>query len=926
MTYLRWETVFSVVLIIPVLGNLFAAPPPGYYASAEGLSGTALKNALHNIIKNHTIVSYTATEAALKVIDEDPANSNNVLLHYKGTSVPKSGFGTTWNREHLWPQSLGADVSPKKSDLHHLFAEDVSLNSSRGNSVFDTVYPTYTGSGYGNYWTSTKFEPRAAQKGDVARALFYMDVRYDGTGSEADLALTNSTSPSYGQMGVLSTLLQWHVQDPPDDAERARNDKIYELYQHNRNPFIDRPEFANLIWAPVSHSDSVSVAFANLATSTVSAGAVNYPVIAITLTASANEWDLASVTVRNLGSLPDSAISQIRLYRDADNNGSVSSGDPLLATQTFSAGIATLTCSSPSRVTPSSATFLIVATIPPSAANGNTLQLRVESNSIFHSASGGNDLDPNFSAFSSTAATVTGGVNNGDSLSVTLTSLAPSTVTPGQTDVPFLRIRCSASSNEWDLASVNVSKVGSMAHTRIASVELYRDANADGVVGAGDVLLAGAPLSGGTALLYLTTPYRITTVPVDLLVVATFGGVLANGDTVALRLETNGLAPSPTGGADLNPSFAAFTSDAATVTGGVSNGDTLSVLATGVAPSTALAGATDIPLLAISLTSSSNEWDVDTMGFSKTGTCPDASLSTLKLYHDLDQSMSLSSGDTLVASTTIAGGNFYFGMGSWRVTTTSSYFLVTADLGSSAPNGTQFQINLLPNAVLHSPSGGEDIDPVYAGVGSGTVTVQNPNTGLVKIVMVSTRGSDGTAAREFIALANHGATPVALSGWQLRSRGGGATADSVLNLNGTIPAYGHFLIASQAYGSVCEGKTADLVDSNTSGLFGGMGDSTGRSIGLFNSSSQRVDGFSFLGGAANPNNLHEGTAFGGAAGSSTVSFRRKRPDGTSGPYTDTDNNASDLENISSKTPLNSSDQSIAPNSHIEEWGLYELAR
>ena len=913
------KTSMRLSLFLWVAGaTLWAAPPPGYYDSAEGLSGTALKNALHAIIKNHTVISYTATENALKDIDEDPNNSNNVLLHYKGVSVPKSSFGTTWNREHLWPQSLGADVSPQKSDLHHIFAEDESLNSSRGNSVFDNVYPNYTGSGYGNYWTSTKFEVRDAQKGDVARALFYMDVRYDGTGGESDLTLLNTVSPNYGQMGVLSTLLQWHQQDPPDDAERARNDKIYSSYQHNRNPFIDRPEFANLIWAPVSSGDSVSVSFTNRAGATVSAGAVNYPVLSFTLTASANEWDLASVTVRNIGSLPGSAISQVSLYRDNDNNGTVSSGDVQLATQTFSSNPVTLSCASPSRVTSTPAAFLIVVNIAASAPNGQTLQLQVDANSIRHSASGGNDVDPTHSAFSSTAATVTGGVSNGDSLNVSFTNLAPSNVTPGQEDVPFIRLQCSAASNEWDLASISVSKTGTLSDSAITSVEIYKDANNNNIVDSGDTRLAGGTLSSGSATLSLSSPLRITTAQTNLLIVATMNGVLANGKTIALQVNSNGITSSPTGGADVNPTFSTFSSSYATVINGVSDGDELTVAAYDMAPSTADAGTTEVPLLAIILTASSHEWDVDTISFTKSGTCPDNAISQVKIYHDADGSSSLTPGDTLVANSTISSGGFYFGMGSWRITTTPTHFLVTCDVSPTAPDSTTFQVSLASNGIVHAQSGGADVDPTFPTASTSLITLRNQNMGTIKIVMVSTRGSDGNAGKEFIVLANHSSAPVSLSGWQLRTRGGGDTSDKILNLSGTVPAYGHFLIASQAYGSACEGKTPDMSDTNTNGLFGGMGDSTGRSLAILNGAT-RIDGFSFLGGATNPNNLHEGTPFTGSAGSATVSFHRKRPGGSTGPYTDTDNNASDLENITSKAPLNSSDITIGPASRVDEW-------
>lgn len=917
------RTVHFIVSLFSVYStwHAIADPPPGYYASAEGLSGTALKNALHNIIKNHTVISYTATEAALKVVDEDPNNTNNVLLHYKGTSVAKASFGTSWNREHLWPQSLGADVSPKKSDLHHLFAEDVSLNSSRGNSVFNKVYPNYTGSGYGNYWTSTEFEPRDAQKGDVARALFYMDVRYDGTNGESDLKLLDTVSPAYGQMGILSTLLQWHNQDPPDTSERARNDKIYSLYQHNRNPFIDRPEFANLIWAPVSNGDSVNVSFTNRAASAVSAGAVNYPVISFTLTATSNEWDLGSITLRNLGTIPAANITDVRLYRDVDQNGTVSGGDVLLASGTFSGVTATLTCATPPRVTTTPATFLVAVTLSSSAANGQTLQIQVDSNSLIHSASGGSDIDPTFSAFASSTATVTGGVSNGDQLNVTISDVAPSTVSPGQSDVPFIRLACSATSNEWDLLSLGVGINGTIGYSRLVSVELYRDLNSNDVVDNADELLASVVPTSSTVSLTLASPLRITPTPVNLLLVASFPGTLVNGTTIGLSVIGNSVVSSPTGGSDPNPSFSTVSSGLATVAGGVHDGDSLTVTATSIAPPTALAGTLDVPLLAITLTASPYEWDVNQILFTKSGTCPDSGFIGAKLYLDVDNSQTISTPDVLLDTATVSS-SFSFGLGSLRITGSSTRLLLAADLSATAPHGTQFQMALAANGVTHAASGGNDVDPTFPAQSATGVSVQNTNMGTMKIVMVSTRGSDGAAAKEFIVLANHSSTPVSLSGWQLRTRGGGDTADKVLNLNGTVPAYGHFLIASQAYSGNCEGKSADMLDTNTNGLFGGMSDTTGRSLAIMDASGNKIDGFSFLGGATNPNNLHEGAAFTGSGGSSTVSFHRKRPGMNFGPYQDSDDNASDLENITSKTPLNSSDVTIGTGAAVEGWSLY----
>ncbi|GMG71899.1 endonuclease [Priestia sp. TRN 1309] len=229
-------------------------PVEDYYRTAAGKTGNTLKTELHNIIDHHTELSYSAVWEALKKTDEDPANANNVILLYTGRSQSKSTNGggvDDWNREHVWAKShgdFGTAMGPG-TDLHHLRPTDVSVNGTRGNLDFDNGGTEHS-EALGNYFDSDSWEPRDEVKGDVARMLFYMAIRYEGDVSdEPDLELNNTvnngTAPYHGK---LSVLLQWNAEDPVDDRERRRNDIIYSDYQHNRNPFIDHPEWVNEIW------------------------------------------------------------------------------------------------------------------------------------------------------------------------------------------------------------------------------------------------------------------------------------------------------------------------------------------------------------------------------------------------------------------------------------------------------------------------------------------------------------------------------------------------------------------------------------------------------------------------------------------------------------------------------------------------------
>jgi endonuclease I len=231
-------------------------PPPGvtspydstYYAPAIGQSGAQLKSTLHGIIDGNTALSYSQVWTALQDTDQDPGNTANVIELYTGRSLSKSSYGGgtgQWNREHVYAQSRGGfDTSAGPgTDLHHLRPEDVTVNGTRGNKDFDNGGAAV--SGCTDCWTDAdSFEPRDAVKGDVARMLFYMAVRYEGDDAFNNLELSTVSGSAVPKIGDVDILLQWNAEDPVSTFEMRRNDRIYETWQGNRNPFIDHPEWA----------------------------------------------------------------------------------------------------------------------------------------------------------------------------------------------------------------------------------------------------------------------------------------------------------------------------------------------------------------------------------------------------------------------------------------------------------------------------------------------------------------------------------------------------------------------------------------------------------------------------------------------------------------------------------------------------------
>lgn len=225
-----------------------------YYKDALGKTGPELKTALHGIIKDADKLSYSQVWDALKVTDQDPSNSSNVILLYTGRSQSADDNGgdpDQWNREHVWAKShgdFGTGTGPG-TDIHHLRPTDVSVNSTRGNKDFDEGGEEVE-EAPGNFTDGDSWEPRDEVKGDVARMVLYMAVRYEGDDAFPDLEpndkVDNGSAPN---MGRLSAMKKWNEQDPPSDFEKNRNEVIFDKFQHNRNPFIDHPEWVNDIWS-----------------------------------------------------------------------------------------------------------------------------------------------------------------------------------------------------------------------------------------------------------------------------------------------------------------------------------------------------------------------------------------------------------------------------------------------------------------------------------------------------------------------------------------------------------------------------------------------------------------------------------------------------------------------------------------------------
>ncbi len=244
------------------------APSTYYNGFNWNQSATALKSALSTkITSTHTnILNYQEAENALKVVDLDPddtSNSNVLLLYGFSASIcPSSagndndhrrrnknsdGGGSTceWNREHTYAKSLGTPnlgTAGAGADAHHLRASDVQRNGQRGSMKFSS------GSGLSGNQGATWY-PGDEWKGDVARMMMYMYLRYGNQCLPKNVA---SGTVNSSDTNMIDLLLQWNAEDPVSQYEDNRNTYLGNTAntygQGNRNPFIDNPYLATLIW------------------------------------------------------------------------------------------------------------------------------------------------------------------------------------------------------------------------------------------------------------------------------------------------------------------------------------------------------------------------------------------------------------------------------------------------------------------------------------------------------------------------------------------------------------------------------------------------------------------------------------------------------------------------------------------------------
>jgi len=258
-----------VAVLVSFTGTIFSQPPAGYYDAAVGLQGENLRLALHKIIKNHTVIPYNIVHYYFSQTDKNfegyvwdmysdiPTTRPPYVFSFGDICGVYNAEGDCYAIGHAWPLDFMNPLTVAKSDLFHLYPQDGFVNNKRNNLPFGAVeaanWSSLNHSQIGicnsQYYTKEVFEPIDTYKGDYARSIFYVACRYftedDGWG------ISEMSDGSYLKPWVINMLLNWHLQDPVSTKEVVRNNNIYDI-QHNRNPFIDHPEYVQYIWGDLS--------------------------------------------------------------------------------------------------------------------------------------------------------------------------------------------------------------------------------------------------------------------------------------------------------------------------------------------------------------------------------------------------------------------------------------------------------------------------------------------------------------------------------------------------------------------------------------------------------------------------------------------------------------------------------------------------
>ncbi|MBI2387707.1 MAG: hypothetical protein HYV14_17100 [Elusimicrobia bacterium] len=427
----------------------------------------------------------------------------------------------------------------------------------------------------------------------------------------------------------------------------------------------------------IALGDTITVTPTDMAPGTIAQGTANTAMQKLSLVTNANSATWTDITVTKSGTLADAQVTTVKIYLDANANGTFESASDTLispAVNTFSAGLAAITLSASQTINTTPKVYFVVYTLEAYAPPGATIGASVAANTALTVTSPDIVATANFPANSSNA-TVT---DVADTVTVTPTSMAPGSVAQA-TDYAVEKLSMATGADEAIWTAVTVTKTGTLADAGVTTVKIYLDANANGTYESGsDTLISPGvtTFSGGSAAITLSAAQTLTSTAKVYFIVYTLATTATEGATIGASVGSN--ADVTVSGADAvaATNFPA-TSANSTVTDAA---DTITVTPTNMAAGS-VAQSSDYAVEKLSLVTNQETASWTALTVAKTGTLADTKITTVKIYLDANANGTYESGsDTLISPgvTTFSGGSAAVTLSAAQTITTTpkAYFIV----------------------------------------------------------------------------------------------------------------------------------------------------------------------------------------------------------------------------------------------------------
>ncbi len=638
-----------------------------------------------------TVGAQIASAAALTVSGADLVASTNLPANSTNSSVTDVADTITVTKTDVAPVNIiqGGDFALEK----------LSLATGGDEAVWTAVRVSTTGTLDPAQITTVKIYRDADASGDYSGGdvLISPGVTTFTSGSALitlSAAQTITTTPQ--TYFIVYTLA---VTAPAGNTTGARVTATGDFTVTAPDTLTGTFPIASSNATVIALGDTVTVTTTSMAPGTIAQGGADTAMEKLSMITNANTASWTDITVTKSGTLAENQVTTVKIYLDANANGTFEAGSDTLispAVNTFTSGLSAITLSAAQTITTTAKVYFIVYTLEPYAPPGATIGASVAANTDLTVTSPDVVSATNFPANSSNA-TVT---DVADTVTVTPTSMAPGTIAQNS-DYAVEKLSMATGADEAVWTAVTVTKTGTLADGDITTVKIYLDANANGTYESGsDTLISPGvtTFSGAPAAITLSAAQTITSTPKVYFVVYSLSVTATVGNTVGGQVTASGnitlTAPDVVSGTFPMSSANSSVTDAA---------DTITVTPTDMAPAN-IAQNSDYAVEKLSLATNQETAQWTALTVAKTGNLADNLITTVKIYLDANANGTYESGsDTLISPgvTTFTGASAAITLSAAQtITTTPKVYFIVYVLNLEATIGATVGASVASNASL----------------------------------------------------------------------------------------------------------------------------------------------------------------------------------------------------------------------------------